>query len=196
MKLFRNTTFQLVVAFGLISVDFQKTAFAEIHLHSTCNRGGVPKRNYGYDTQRFGASDFAVVTPFLKDGNNRRSFHFRATSIKVNHLQLDQIGLALDSDGQLVTSGRFTHSGGDGGQLGNNVTIRIRAFVGSSADPNQIPPDAVAVWSSECSLWVPRGQKHSALIPSGKNAYHSEDLKRNFERITHLEVEMEYRRDR
>ncbi len=198
MKLFRNTSIRLVVAVFLISIEIQNEVSAEVHWHSTCDKRGIPKHNYSHATSRFGSTGFAVANAVVFDSTQRRKpFHFRATALKVDHIQLDQIGLAiLESDGQMVATGRFTHGGGDGGLIGNNVTIRIRAFIAAAADPIQIPPDAVVVWSSECSVWVPRGQKHISLTPSENKLCRSGEIAGNFDRITHLEIEMEYRRDR
>lgn len=198
MKLFRNKTCQFALTFCLISLEFPIVAMGEVHWRSTCNRGCVPKHNYGHDTKRFSSTGFAVANDIVVDSTQRRKpFHLRATSIKLDHLQLDQIGLAiLESDGQVIMSGRFNHTGGDGGLSGSNVTIRIRAYIAASPDPIQIPPDAVVVWSSESSVWVPRGQKQFNLTPSDCTLDQQEEISRNFARITHLEVEMEYRRDR
>jgi hypothetical protein len=71
-----------------------------------------------------------AATDPTKAGNVRKPFHFRATALTVDHVTLDQVGLALiKADGTLYATGRITHSGGDGGLIGNNLIIRIRAYV-------------------------------------------------------------------
>jgi hypothetical protein len=157
-----------------------------------------------------------------------KPFHFRATGIQVRHLTLDQVGLAMyrwdgrhpDLTRQVVATGRITHDGGDGGLVGSNVTIRLRAYVSHVAaqasgvsdlqaittgdfplaSPNEVsrlPPDAFMVWSSEQRVWIPRGGPHSlSLVPTGENFPNFGQLIHHFDEITHLEVEMEYRPDR
>ena len=103
----------------------------------------------------------------------------------------------------MIATGRITHSGGDGGMKGSNVIIRIRAFIATPAnaslltpDARQLPPDAVAVWQSEQKIWVPVGNHHFSLVPPVQSLWQRDDLKKNFNPITHLEVEMEYLQDR
>lgn len=199
MKTLSNAFLPVAVTVVLLSIGIQSAALAEIHWQRTCNRCCVPKHDYGYDTPRFGATKFAVANAAVGQGGlQRKPFHFRATALKVDHLQLDQVGLAIyKAEGKLVATGRITHSGGDGGLIGNNVTIRIRAYVASSADTFQIPPDAVVVWESEQNLWVSRGRpQYISLVPAPNYLPQSKQLKLHFDEITHLDVEMEYRRDR
>jgi hypothetical protein len=100
------------------------------------------------------------------------------------------------AEGKLVATGRITHSGGDGGLIGSNVTIRIRAFAAASTDTFLIPPDAVVVWESEQNLWVTRGGPQSISLVPTQNYLTQSKTTQHFEEITHLEVTMEYRRDR
>jgi len=187
----------IIIAAGL-GMGIQSAVQAEIHWHHTCNRCTIPKHNYGHDNARGTVTGFAVANSVVEKGTlTRKPFHFRAIALKLDHLSLDQVGLAIDkAQGRLIASGRITHDGGDGGLIGSNVVIRIRAYAAASADPIQLPPDAVVVWESEYSLWVPRGQKHISLAPAPEKQKRSLELQRNFDIITHLEVEMEYSRDR
>ncbi len=196
VKTLSQAFFSVAVPVIFLSIGTANVAMAEIHCQRTCNRCCIPKHNYGHDTPRFGATEFAVANAV--DGLQRKPFHFRATALKVDHLLLDQVGLVIYKDqGKLVATGRITHSGGDGGLIGNNVTIRIRAYAAASADPTQIPPDAVVVWESEHNLWVSRGRpQHISLVPTPKYLPESEKLGLVFDQITHLEIELEYQRDR
>jgi len=197
MKLLSGAILPAIVIAAGLGIGIQSAAIAEIHWHRTCNRCTIPKHNYGHDNPRGGVTGFAVANAVVERGSLiLKPFHFRAIALKLDHLSLDQVGLAIDkAEGRLIASGRITHDGGDGGLIGSNVVIRIRAYAASSADTVQIPPDAVVVWDTETSLWVPRGQKHISLTPALEKQNRLE-LQRNFDIITHLEVEMEYSRDR
>ncbi len=195
----RTSRISIAIVLLLTVLTGGNGAWAEYHWQRTCRRCCLPKHNYGADTPRFSAIEFAVAEPATGTAARlRKPFQFRATSLEVDHLRLEQIGLVLyQTDGRLVATGRITHSGGDGGLIGNNVTIRIRAFVAASNDPTRIPPDAVAIWTTEHELWVPRGGPQAIeLVPTSKQLHQSERLKAHFEDITHLEVELNYRRDR
>lgn len=169
-----------------------------------CNKNCVPGHNYTHDTPRFGATDFAVANAAVGSAvNHHKPFHFRATKLEIDHIRLDQIGLAIykfpsstkSSLGKIVGMGRIAHNGGDGGMKGSNVTIRIRAYVAPEADPNQIPPDAFVVWESRQNLWVSRGKPQLVQLVA-ENSSQSEKLNMHFAEITHLEVELEYQLDR
>ena len=184
----------------------------------------------------FGATAIAVAATGPTGQQERKSFHFRRLSLPVDHLTLDQVGLALYRTGELMATGRITHDGGDGGLIGSNVTIRVRAYVAATSaalpagpvfsptsaaellpapEPEdnsppavpdaavvivppvveRIPPDAYVVWRSEHKLWVSRGRPHYiSLVP--ENDFPDKKLINYFGEITHLEVELEYQRDR
>jgi hypothetical protein len=203
MKKFSSSSLLIAVSFIALSIGVQSAVRAEIHWQRSCNKGCIPQkpnhsRNYGHDAPRFGASEFAVANAVTGQGGQmRKPFHFRALALKVDHLQLDQVGLAIyKAEGKLVATGRITHSGGDGGLIGSNVTIRIRAFAAASTDTFLIPPDAVVVWESEQNLWVTRGGPQSISLVPTQNYLTQSKTTQHFEEITHLEVTMEYRRDR
>ncbi|PHS15763.1 MAG: hypothetical protein COA78_04790 [Blastopirellula sp.] len=173
---------------------------------TTCNKHCLDSLyNYQHDTPRFSNTEFAVAKQPNKGSGavEHKPFHFRATKLDVDHLHLDQVGLSIyrfdnttkTSHGTIVASGRILNDGGDGGIIGSNVTIRIRAYIADNADPVRVPPDAFMIWESEHNLWVSRGnaQKFS-LIP--KTLTQPEKLSTHFDEITHLVVEMEYRKDR
>jgi hypothetical protein len=170
-----------------------------------CTRACIPNRNYGFDSARGSVRDFAVANaPIIVPGSVKKPFHFRELKLDLAHLQLTDVGLAIDGiEGNLIATGRLNHSGGDGGMKGSNVMIRIRAFVATPSNPSlltpdarQLPPDAVSVWQSEQKLWVPVGNHHFSLVPPIQQFSQKEILKKNFNAITHLELELEYLQDR
>lgn len=185
--------------------------------------------NYGYGRStwpftvesKFGTSAIAVAATESTDhAIKKKPFHLRATALTIDHLTLDEVGLTLyGSSGQLFASGRFTHSGGDGGLIGNNVTVRIHAYVAhpttalrlesslaeienqitvtSPNDVNQIPPDAFRVCTCERKLWVSRGRpQHVSLVDPTRMTENQLKLRRHFDEITHIKLELEYQRDR
>ena len=175
------------------------------HRQCTPTKCCLPDRDYGKSVwpfstpHSFGATEIAVANAAVGVGDLRHlPFHFRDLVLTADHLTLDQVGLAIyETRGRLLATGRITHNGGDGGLIGSNVTIRIRAYVASSADPNQIPPDAVVVWKSERKVWISRNRpQHISLVPTGLHFPQPEELNRHFNQITHLEVELEYEKDR
>ncbi|MFG0261908.1 MAG: hypothetical protein ACF788_05920 [Novipirellula sp. JB048] len=196
----------------------------------TRTRSHLPAHNYNHGTwpyttpQTFVATAVAIAAPGPSVSDIKiKPFHFHATALRVNHLTLDRVGIAIDqSDGRVIASGRITHHGGDDGLIGSNVTIRIRAYASyrstiapdnviatdlAIADPEvlpvtptivtQVPPDAYMVWSSERSLWVSRGApRHISLLPESGRLFSNEALKGLFENATHMEVELEHQADR
>lgn len=169
------------------------------HHQGTCNKHCVPIGNYGHDSPIFGTTRFAVANAPIGIGTYEiKPFHFRSTAMVIDQLQLDRVGMALyKKDGKIVATGRILHNGGDGGIAGNNVTIRLRAYVASMADSTQIPPDAHVVWESERHIWIPRDHpQFVSLVPQSTKSPQSEELMRHYNSITHLEVELEYSRDR
>ncbi len=126
----------------------------------------------------------------------RKRFHFPARSLTVDHVKLEQIGLALYDAGVLQCSGRITHSGGRDGSLQSScVVLRLRAY---AAPPQTVVPlaDAPVVWeSSEQRVRVRRGQPVFTSLVSDREA-NCPTLGAHFEDITHLEVELRVQRDR
>ena len=103
-----------------------------------CAREPFKKYNYTSNSwpftkdRKFSATVIAVAAtdPTMIDRSKKiKPFHFRATSIVVDPLILDQVGLSLEETGQLIATGRINHTGGDGGLIGANVTVHIRAYV-------------------------------------------------------------------
>jgi len=158
----------------------------------------IPKHAYGHDNIRATAKAFAVAdVPVTVGTTTRKPFHYRDVNLTLEHLNLNQVGFAMDKEtGKVIASGRITHDGGDGGLIGSHVTFRVRAYVSSTNKVIQIPPDAVVVWEAVQKVWVPRGQQVISLVPSSENQNHFQHIQSNFNAITHLELEMEVNHDR
>ncbi len=104
------------------------------HSQRTRTKCSLPKQNYNYSgnvwpftgPSKFGATAIAVAATDPTDiqrAERVKPFHFRTRRLIVDHLTLDQVGLAIDTNGRIYASGRISHSGGDGGLIGNNVTV-------------------------------------------------------------------------
>ncbi len=188
------------------------------HRQRARTKCALPKHDYNHNSwpfttdRKFGATAIAVAATDADLKKTVKPFHFRATALTVQHLVLDQLGLSLDKNGRLYATGRFTHTGGDGGLIGANVTVRIRAYVAHTAaaapaittaadlpvaTPNRVtrlPPDAYRVWSCERKFWVSRGRPQYVSLDNPGEPLGA--LRHHFDEITHLEVELEYERDR
>jgi hypothetical protein len=127
----------------------------------------------------------------------RKPFHVHATSITAAGASLQQIALSLYDTGQLQASGKLVHTGGtDGGLLGNNVSIRLRAYSAPTVPaPEELPIDSELVWQSERKLWVARNQPISILLVP-PDPQRDRELRRFFNEITHFEVELITHQDR
>jgi hypothetical protein len=127
----------------------------------------------------------------------RKKFHLRATSLTADQVNLGQIGLAIYDTGDIVATGRLAHDGGPNGDLrANFVRVHLRAYAGlpNRADAAGLT-DAPVVWACEHRFWVKRGRpKTVSLVPP--TASQSSQLRCHFEKITHLEVELQCQRDR
>lgn len=128
----------------------------------------------------------------------RKSFHFTRDSLVAQHTTLQQVGMTLWSNGSLVATGRISHDGGpDGSRVGANVTLIVRAYAAPVSDrlPDELPLNTPMLWQSRHRLWVSR---HQPQVISLTEAHPTQAtvLRRNFNQITHLEVELEAERDR
>ncbi len=143
----------------------------------------------------------------------RKIFTPAVASLTVDHVKLQRISLALYDDGQLDCTGGLSHDGGpNGALLGNRVTIRVRAYAGVPQHPN-VDNAAPLMWETTRELWSSRRRPvaislvpgiASARLPHGEqiefftrgNSSLADAVRRHFDEITHLEVELEYRKDR
>ncbi|MEP0429852.1 MAG: hypothetical protein ABJM81_28140 [Rhodopirellula bahusiensis] len=221
------------------------------------NQCCLPNHDYDhgvwpYSTaSEFGSTAIAVAaTDPTEEAYEIKPFHLRATALEIDHLTLDRVGIALHrSTGRLVATGRISHTGGENAAIGNNITVRIGAYVSPNAlirkrtvsqdeprtflldqserisilghrfervstatrtiqntssikiaTPNEvtrIPPDAYRVWTSENKLWVSRGlPREISLVSERSRRCEQQQLIDHFDNITHLGVELQYRRDR
>lgn len=232
----KNMRFQyfkeLVILLGLsvVLVDMASGGDIFSQRQRTRTKGRLPPHNYNHDAwpyttpRTFRATAIAVANPGPPMSDAKfKPFHFHATALTVDHLTLDQVGIALDkTDGWLVASGRITHNGGDGGLIGSNVTVRIRGYATHQSaitptlvvaaetaverdeielvvpnDVTRIPPDAYVLWSSEHSFWVSRGGPRTVSLTPSTGYLSSRSLVTEyFDNTTHIEVELEYRLDR
>ena len=85
------------------------------------------------------------------------------------------------------------HDGGPYGDLaGNRVAITLLAFAGA-ADAATPLADAPVVWQREIKTWVRRGKRKAITLgPPSPDP----NLRRRFNEITHLDVELTVIRDR
>ncbi|WP_182865379.1 hypothetical protein [Stieleria mannarensis] len=190
----------------------------------------IPGHNYQHNSFPFTAPDIArksaiavAATDPTRPRSGFRPFHFREVSLTVGPLTLDRVGLALQRDGEpLLATGSIRHSGGDGGLIGSNVVVKMRAYVSHNAmlndrdrsvtspvtavgstvtaSPNQVtrlPADAVMVWQGEHTFWLSRnGEQTVELQAAPMSGDAVLKLANYFDLITHLEVELGHRRDR
>ncbi len=188
------------------------------------NRCGLPAYAYSQGGERTAVSTLAIASErpvaasedAADDGttdSRRMRFLPAEPSLKIENVQLQQIALELHSSGRLTCTGRISHDGGpEGALLGANVAIRVRAYAGTSQHAN-VDVDAVMLWETTHVLWVGRNQPRViSLLPATYSlCYRNGDqarftshtncdlarlAKRHFPEVTHLQVELEYRKDR
>lgn len=194
------------------------------HRQRARTRCCLPRYNYGHDTPR--SRETALAVADAVETNNswrelnlsniaqtqrnrlnygrpistvpvkvlRKPFHVEAESITARHATLEQIGIAIYENGHLESNGRISHDGGpNAGLLGGNVVIRLRAFAAHPVGRELLDP--TVVWSSEHRVWVAREKPRMvSLVPP--HAEPPAAVRRFFDRITHIEVELEYEQDR
>ena len=133
----------------------------------------------------------------LKRTTRRKPFHFSTLLLSAEYVTLSQVGLDLLETGHITATGRIEHSGGVNGETaGSNVTLFVRAYASRVPGASEtVPINSPMVWQSRCEHWV--GRDHPEVIPltSAASCY-SESLRRRFDEITHLEVELVVERDR
>lgn len=156
-----------------------------------CPKCTIPNHAYSSDHRGVaGEIAFKVDTT----SGSVKMFNTTKSSLTVEHLQLDRIGLRLDDQGQFVFSGRITHSGPED-LPGSAVTVRLRAYSAATAAGDEVL-DAAVLWKSQAHyFWVRRGEPRRVRIAmTGKNE--TTDLKSYYPEITHIEVELRYHEGR
>ncbi|QEG00344.1 hypothetical protein Mal15_44140 [Stieleria maiorica] len=224
----------LIGAIGLNAIGSATAADLFYNRQRVNTQCCIPGHNYQHnsfpfttpDTHRNSAIAVAATDPTLPQ-RGFRPFHFREGSLTVGPLTLDRVGLALQRDGlPLLATGSIRHNGGDGGLIGSNVVVKMRAFVSHNAmlndrnlsatspatppaaavatartaSPNEVtslPIDAVMVWQGEHTFWLSRnGEQMVELRAAPMSGDAVLKLANYFDLITHLEVELGHRRDR
>ncbi len=206
-----------VISAGLAAVP--NTGLGQMHLpglpHLSYRRvrsqAGLPFYDYHQGVERIRDRAVAIADPTFfeewlptdREATEvrqvaRKPFHFTRTSLVAHHATLQQVGLTVWSNGAIVATGRISHDGGpDGSLAGANVTIILRAYAAPVTDhPGpELPINTPMIWESRRRLWVSRHQPEVISL-TGTNPTYAEVLRRNFNQITHLEVELEAERDR
>lgn len=156
-----------------------------------CPRCTIP--DYAYSSDHRSVAGEIAFKADTTSGSVKR-FNTTKPPLTVEHLQLDRIGLRLDDQGQFVFSGRITHSGPED-LPGSAVTVRLRAYSAATAAGDELL-DAPVLWKSQAHyVWVRRGEPRRVRIAmTGKNE--TTDLKRYYQEITHIEVELRYHEGR
>lgn len=133
------------------------------------------------------------ATTTLSSGTEIKRFHVPVSAVKTDRVHLEKVGMAITETGEAIFTGSLNHNGGvDGGLHGSNVNIHVRAFSGTPGAESIA--DAIMVWDHSESFWVWKNRPQS--IRFGASPDEGKQLKRFFQEITHLELELEYEIDR
>lgn len=142
----------------------------------------------------------------------QKQFVPQSATLDVKHVRLDRISLTLDDSGRATCTAQITHNETNTDIQGDRVIIRIRAFAGVPRHAN-VDAGAPMLWETTRSLWVSRGErKMISLLPGERTLPHifggqtrvtSHDdccvtakIEEHFQNITHLELDLEYGRER
>lgn len=148
-------------------------------------------------------------------GVRRKDFPLLRNSVSAGGVTLERMGFSLYDTGQHVCTGLLRFDGGpDGSLLGANVVVRVRAYSGAPQHPGGLT-NMRLLWETERAFWLNRGQAVTvSLLPNPPRVqpafatpvrvhlehswpYPPSDLiYQHFGETTHLEVELEYRKDR
>lgn len=186
------------------------------------NRHSVPCYCYGFDDPRPSTALVAVASvdqPAIVPGMTfqgrpvqRKVFALALPALTNDQLHLSRISLALYDNGQIVATGKLEHDGSPNRAIqGNNVTIRVRAFASTPQFKGELN-NAPMLWQTERKIWATRNRPQMVSLvplPGDRFTEHSamrynvppessfdELIRQHFNEITHLEIELEYRRDR
>lgn len=216
-KINRRSFFTFAGGSALLVMASGTHAYSFGHHYRTRSRRCLPGGKYGHDVDRFGNAVIAAADPVRDvvwqeteaetvNGATRhvtrpltvqlKPFSIRVSGIEVDHITLDQIGLHLYSTGKLVATGRIRHDGGPDAVLrSNQVAIRLHAYTAIGDRVEMDLADTPAVWSSQKELRVSQGRPNVIqLTPAAQAVYPK--LRLHFNQITHIKVELDYRRDR
>lgn len=197
----------------------------------TENRGSLPPFAYGHD----GPSDVAVTLATARAGQPqevprpdrrpmpndaspgdtilRKRFTVDDSDLTAGPVRLSRISLATYETGEFTFTGLIAHDGGPHGDLlGNNVTLRVRAYAGVAGYPT-VQNNASVLWETTRSLWIRRTElaaislaPGTARTPSRNGDWISftaaerdglgEEVRRHFQATTHIEIEVQCHRSR
>jgi hypothetical protein len=140
----KRQCFTIVIALMAMPTLILESASAENHFFSrsrTLTKRCLPNYDYAHNVWPFTtprgprATVIAVAATDPTDvGKQVKPFHFRANSLTVGNVTLDDVGISLyNNDGKLYASGRLSNNGGDGGVIGNHVVIHLRAYISHTA---------------------------------------------------------------
>ncbi len=219
MKWTRTPAIGLAAGMAILLVDADWAAAQIFHHQRARVRCCLPPGRYADDHDRTRDSLLGVVpadmqtgdaVTWLEDGVPRPSIQlgygvawgvhrkkpdFASKSLTAGLVKLDQIAAAVYDTGRIACTGKISHTGpADGDSLGKNVTIRVRAYAGPTGQNPQLL-NAPMVWESRADLWIRRADTRVvSLVP--KQSHPSSELRRYFQEITHVEVELQSNEDR
>lgn len=201
---------------ALVLSMLPKTGLVAANCQRVRSRCCVPAYRYGHDELTVRGRVVAIADPartvtwqreetrsvngvnqklIAEEQIQRKPFHFPAASLTVDHISLDRVGLAIYSNGNITATGRVAHNGGPNGELaGNAVAIRLRVYAGRTGSRAELA-DAPMIWHTSTNFWVRRDVPEVISLTSSFSSEQA-TLRRHFNEITHLEVELIYQRDR
>ncbi len=120
-----------------------------------------------------------------------KHFHIRdQKALATDRVELNTIGIEVLSSGEVLFTGILNHNGGvDGGLRGSEVTVRARIHTGVLEQGTV--QGAPILLETNHRFWVFKNQPKT--IDFGKlSKSDSNRVKRFFNRITHVEIELEH----
>ena len=141
------------------------------------------------------ATDGSVVAVEAADKVRRKKFSPPPKPVVVGSVRLDQMGVFLYDTGDIQCTGRIVDESPPGDKRrGVNTTVIVRAYAGIQAKEEGLN-GATMVWHKEGQLWVRNGLASTvSLLPSSVPSQIA--LRRHFDEITHLELELRYDKGR
>ncbi len=130
------------------------------------------------------------------DKVRRKKFSPPPKPVIAGSLRLDQMGAFLYDTGDIVCTGRVSDESVPANKSrGANATVIVRAYAGIQGKDDEELNGAAMVWRQERRLWVRNGLPRTvSLLPTGAGTQIG--LKRHFDEITHLELELRYDKGR
>jgi len=175
------------------------------HTQRTWNKHGIPAANYTEVMLSTSVATLPGVTTTIAIPGKAETllgkiFRLNTPTVQLDHIRLDQAGLAIQENGQLQFSARLLNQGGKQGELlGNNVTVVLRAHAGQNSEgPPSILPrtegavGGPAVWETSKSLWLAANQPQTISISPAS----VDGIRQNFQKITGFDVGLQYEKGR